>query len=95
MRKKFYKLFYFVHVVGYISIFAGCIYHERTLRPVSDLVSKDFSPFELKRVWNPFGIVLVHFFGSLPSSTIQRVASPQMGKTKRDVDATTGKNYPN
>ncbi|PLW18244.1 hypothetical protein PCANC_10353 [Puccinia coronata f. sp. avenae] len=33
IRRKFYRLFYFVHVLGYLSVISGGIYHERTLRP--------------------------------------------------------------
>ncbi|KAH9473786.1 hypothetical protein MJO28_000387 [Puccinia striiformis f. sp. tritici] len=33
IRRRLYKFFYIIHVVGYISVFAGGIYHERALRP--------------------------------------------------------------
>ncbi|OAV89053.1 hypothetical protein PTTG_08567 [Puccinia triticina 1-1 BBBD Race 1] len=33
IRRRFYKIFYFIHALGYISVFAGGIYHEKALRP--------------------------------------------------------------
>ncbi|KNZ53917.1 hypothetical protein VP01_30g10 [Puccinia sorghi] len=33
IRRKFYRAFYFVHVMGYMAVFVGGICHERALRP--------------------------------------------------------------
>ncbi|KAA1106247.1 Ferric reductase like transmembrane component [Puccinia graminis f. sp. tritici] len=33
IRRRIYKIFYIVHVLGYLSLFAGGIYHEKALRP--------------------------------------------------------------
>jgi hypothetical protein len=47
IRRRIYKIFYLVHVLGYLSLFAGGIYHEKALRPVSPMIYMNRGQFEL------------------------------------------------